>query len=312
MEPATEALWLGFGAVVTVLLVLDLTVFSRRTHAPTIREAALWSGSLVGVALLFGAVVMAVRGVRTGLEYYTGYLIELSLSVDNLLVFLMIFEYFAVPGSQRPRVLKWGIFGAMFLRGVMILAGALLLERFAWIIYVFGALLIVTGWKMWVDTEIRIEPDKNPLVRLARYFLPVSDTYDGQHFFTRGAGRRLAATPLLVVLLVIDWCDVVFAIDSIPAIFAVTRDPFIVFSSNVFAVLGLRELFFVLAGAVDRFRYLKPAVALILVFVGLKMLLSHWLHVPIGLSLGIVVGTFACAIGLSLARERRATDSPSA
>ena len=311
MEPAVQALWLGFGAVVITLLILDLTVFSRRAHAPTIREAALWSGSLVSVALLFGVVVLAVRGLRSGLEYYTGYLIELSLSVDNLLVFLMIFEYFAVPGGMRPRVLKWGIFGAMLLRGVMILAGALLLERFAWIIYVFGGLLVVTGWKMWADAEIRIEPDKNPLVRLARRFLPVTDTYDGQRFFTREK-RRLAATPLLVVLLVIDWCDVVFAVDSIPAIFAVTRDPFIVFSSNVFAVLGLRELFFVLAGAVDRFRYLKPAVALILVFVGLKMLLSHWLHVPIGLSLGIVLGTFAGAVGLSLARERRASGSPSA
>ena len=310
MEPV-EALWIGFGAVVTALLIFDLAVFGRRKQAPTFRTAVLWSGSLITVALLFGVVVMAVRGVRIGLEYFTGYVIELSLSVDNLLVFLMIFEYFAVPGPMRPRVLKWGIFGAIVLRGLMILAGALMLERFGWIIYVFGALLIFTGWKMWSEDEIRVEPERNPLVRLARRIMPVSDTYDGQRFFTR-VGRKVAATPLFVVLLVIDWCDVVFAVDSIPAIFAITRDPFIVFSSNMFAVIGLRELFFLLAGAVDRFRYLKPAVALVLVFVGAKMVLAHWIHVPIGLSLGIVLGSLGCGIGLSLLRERGASDSPSA
>jgi tellurite resistance protein TerC len=309
MESAVEALWIGFGAVVVVLLFLDIAVFGRRS--PSIRTAVLWSATLVTVALAFGCVILAVRGARTGLEFFTGYVIELSLSVDNLLVFLMIFEYFAVPGPMRPRALKWGIIGAMVLRGLMILAGALMLQRFGWIIYVFGALLIYTGWKMWSDEEMRIEPERNPLVRLARKIMPVTDTYDGQRFFTRHR-RKLAATPLLVVLLVIDWCDVVFAIDSIPAIFAVTRDPFIVFSSNVFAVIGLRELFFVLAGAVDRFKYLKPAVALVLVFVGAKMVVSHWVHVPIGLSLGIVLGALACGVGLSLLSERRASDSPSA
>ncbi len=308
---ADEGLWLGFGTVVATLLVIDLAVFGRRVHAPTLRKAALWSGTLVTIALLFGCLVLAVRGTRPGLEYFTGYLIELSLSVDNLLVFLMIFEYFAVPGPLRARALRWGIIGAMLLRGLMILAGALMLERFHWIIYLFGALLIFSGWKMWSEAEIHVDPERNPLVRLARRIMPVSSTFDGQRFFTR-VGRRLAATPLFVVVLVVEWSDVVFAIDSIPAIFAVTRDPFIVFSSNLFAVIGLRELFFVLANAVDRFRYLKPAVALVLVFVGTKMVLSHWVHVPIGLSLAIVLGALAGGILLSLARERRPSGSPSA
>jgi tellurite resistance protein TerC len=311
MSRVTETEWIGFAIVVGVLLILDLAVFNRRSHVPTLRESAIWSGSLVGVALLFGCGVLALGGVRAGLEYYTGYLIELSLSVDNLFVFLLIFDYFAVPGSLQPRVLKWGIFGAMAMRGVMILAGVLLLERFSWIIYVFGGVLVLTGWKMWGEQEIHLEPERNPLVRLARRFLPMSDSYDGQRFFTRQA-RRVVATPLFLVLLVVEWCDLVFAIDSIPAIFAVTRDPFIVYSSNVFAVLGLRALFFVLAGAIDRFRYLKPAVALILVFVGLKMVLSHWIHVPIGVSLGVVLGALAVAVLLSLWRERRVSDSPSA
>jgi len=311
MEPVTEALWIAFAIVVGALLLLDLAVFNRRSHAPTLREAGVWSAFLVAVALSFGVVVLAVRGLRPGLEYFTGYLIELSLSVDNLFVFILIFEYFAVPGALRPRVLKWGIFGAMIMRGIMILAGALLLERFSWIIYVFGGVLVLTGWKMWAMEEIRIQPERNPLVRLARRLLPMSDSYDGQRFFCRQA-RRVVATPLLLVLLVVEWSDLVFAIDSIPAIFAITRDPFIVYSSNVFAVLGLRALFFLLAGALDRFCYLKPAVALILVFVGLKMVLSHWLHVPIGLSLGIVLGALAGAVILSLRRERRISGSPSA
>jgi tellurite resistance protein TerC len=265
------------------------------------REALTWSACLVAVALSFGLLVLYLGGTRPALEYYTGYVIELSLSVDNLFVFIMIFEYFAVPAELRPRVLKWGIFGAMIMRGLMIAAGTVLLQRFEFIIYVFGAILIVTGFKMFRADDLRIEPERNPMVRLARRVMPVGDSYDGQRFFSRSL-RGPVATPLFLVLLVVEWSDVVFAVDSIPAIFAVTRDPFIVYSSNVFAVLGLRALFFVLCGMMDRFHYLKPGVALVLIFVGLKMLASHWLHVPVGISLAVVLSTLVGAVLLSMRR----------
>jgi tellurite resistance protein TerC len=308
MEAIThQGLWLGFGLVVLALLVLDLGVLSRGSRLLGFREAVIWSCFLVGVALSFGLAVLAVAGSRPGLEYFTGYVIELSLSVDNLFVFIMIFQYFGVPPALQPRVLKWGIFGAMIMRGVMIAAGSLLLQRFEFIIYVFGAVLVLTGIKMFRTEELSVEPERNPLVRLARRIFPVSNTYDGSRFFTRAA-RGLAATPLFLVLLVVEWSDVVFAIDSIPAIFAVTRDPFIVYSSNVFAVLGLRALFFVLAGMMDRFRYLKPAVALVLVYVGIKMLVSHWIHVPIALSLIVVLSALAGSVLLSLGTGARRSE----
>jgi tellurite resistance protein TerC len=255
--------------------------------------------------LLFGLFLWWREGAQHALEYYTGYLIELSLSVDNLFVFILIFNYFGVPAAAQPKVLKWGILGAIVMRLVMILLGALLLARFEWIIYVFGGILILTGFKMLFQGEERVELEKNPVVRLARRLLPFSQSYDGTHFFSRtGTGRRLA-TPLLLVLLVVEWSDLVFAIDSIPAIFAITRDPFLVYSSNVFAILGLRALFFVLAGMMDRFAYLKPGVALILVFVGAKMALSAWIHMPTVVSLAIILLTLASAVGLSLARTAR-------
>jgi tellurite resistance protein TerC len=297
--------WLGFTGLVVVLLVLDLGVLNRRAHVLSFKEAMSWSGGLIAFALLFGLFLWWREGAQHALEYYTGYLIELSLSVDNLFVFILIFNYFGVPAAAQPKVLKWGILGAIVMRLVMILLGALLLARFEWIIYVFGGILILTGFKMLFQGEERVELEKNPVVRLARRLLPFSQSYDGTHFFSRtGTGRRLA-TPLLLVLLVVEWSDLVFAIDSIPAIFAITRDPFLVYSSNVFAILGLRALFFVLAGMMDRFAYLKPGVALILVFVGAKMALSAWIHMPTVVSLAIILLTLASAVGLSLARTAR-------
>jgi TerC family integral membrane protein len=297
--------WLGFTGLVVALLVLDLGVLNRRSHALTLKEALSWSGGLVALALLFGLFVLWREGTQQALEYYAGYLIELSLSVDNLFVFLLIFSYFCVRADAQPKVLKWGILGAMVMRLIMIGLGAFLLHQFSWIIYVFGAILVITGLRMLTQREKSVDLERNPVVRLARRILPVSSSYDGTRFFTRTVTGRLLVTPLLLVLVVVEWSDLVFAIDSIPAIFAVTRDPFLVYSSNVFAILGLRALFFVLAGMLDKFVYLKPGVAFILVFVGLKMTLSAWLHIPILLSLGVILLTLSAAVILSLRRSAR-------
>jgi tellurite resistance protein TerC len=295
------SIWLGFSGLVVVLLVLDLAVLNRRSHVLPMKEALSWSAVLVVLAMLFGLFMMSREGVQHALEFYTGYLIELSLSVDNLFVFILVFQYFGVPAKYQPRVLKWGILGAIVMRLLMIMLGAALLQRFSWIIYVFGAVLIVTGVRMARSRdEDTIDPSRNMVARLARRFLPFTDHYDGQKFITRLKGGAIRATPLLLVLLVVEWTDLVFAIDSIPAIFAVTRDPFLVYSSNIFAILGLRALFFVLAGAMNRFIYLKVGVAFILVFVGLKMTLSAWVHIPILISLAVIIGSLAVAIGLSL------------
>ncbi|MBL8978496.1 MAG: TerC/Alx family metal homeostasis membrane protein, partial [Gemmatimonadetes bacterium] len=247
--------WLTFVMLIGSLMVLDLGILNRKSHVLGHREALTWSASIVSLALLFGVFLWWQVGSKTALEYYAGYLIELSLSVDNLFVFLMIFQYFAVPAELQPRVLKWGIFGAIIMRAIMIGAGALLLQEFTWIVYVFGGILILTGLKMFRGGDERVEPEKNPLVKLVRRFFPVTPAYDGQHFFIRNIQGVRMATPLLLVLLVVEWSDLVFAIDSIPAVFAVTRDPFVVYASNLFAILGLRALFFVLAGAMDKFHY---------------------------------------------------------
>lgn len=302
MGPYQPGLWLGFCALVAVLLAVDLGVLNRRAHALGFAEALRWSAGVVALAVLFGAIVFWQEGSRAALEYYTGYLVELSLSVDNLFVFILIFAYFGVPAEARPKVLKWGILGAIVMRFIMIGLGALLLQRFEWIIWVFGGILIVTGIRVWMQDDGRIEPERNPVVRLARRLLPFSAGYDQTRFFTTTVDGRRLATPLLLVLLVVEWSDLVFAIDSIPAVFAVTRDPFLVFSSNVFAILGLRALFFVVAGVMDRFAYIKPGVALILVFVGIKMALSYWLHIPIGISLAVIVSVLVGSVLLSIRR----------
>lgn len=300
------AVWLGFSGLVVALLVLDLGVLNRRSHVLSVKEATLWSGGLVTLAHLFAVFLLWQEGTQHALEFYTGYLIELSLSVDNLFVFLLIFAYFGVRPEAQPKVLKWGILGAIIMRLIMIGLGALLLQRFHWIVYVFGAILVVTGIRMYAqkDEEI-VHLERNPMVRLARRLLPMDKAYDGTRFFTRTTGGRLLATPLLLVVLVVEWSDLVFAIDSIPAIFAITRDPFLVYSSNIFAILGLRAMFFVLAGMLDKFVYLKTGVAFILVFVGLKMTLSGWMHIPTALSLVVIVLTLATAILLSIRRSAR-------
>jgi tellurite resistance protein TerC len=304
------SVWLGFTLLVAGLLFLDLGVLNRRAHILTFKEAMSWSLGLIAIALLFGLFVIWREGAQAGLEYYTGYLIELSLSVDNLFVFILIFQYFSVPAEAQPKVLKWGILGAIVMRFLMIALGALLLERFHWIVYVFGGILVITGVRMFTQQEAHIEPERNPVVRLARRILPFTSAYDGTRFFCRNLAGKRFATPLLLVLIVVEWSDLVFAIDSIPAIFAITRDPFLVYSSNVFAILGLRALFFVLAGMMDKFVYLKPGVAIILVFVGVKMLASQWVKIPTALSLLIILMILAAAVALSLRRTAREARLP--
>jgi tellurite resistance protein TerC len=306
----SPAVWIGFTAVIALLLVLDLGVLNRRAHVLTPREAAWWSGMLVVLAGLFAGFLWLNESSTSALEFVTGYVVELSLSVDNLFVFILLFQYFAVPPTSRAKVLKWGIFGAMVLRGVMIGFGALMLQQFDWIVYVFGAILVFTGFKMWrAGDDDMVDPSRNPVIRIARRLLPFTADYDRDRFVTRTAGG-LMATPLLLVLLVVESTDLVFAIDSIPAIFAITRDPFIVYSSNIFAILGLRALFFLLASMMDTFRYLKPGVALILVFVGVKMLVSRWVDLPITLSLGVIVGILTLAVFLSLRQAKRDLSPP--
>jgi tellurite resistance protein TerC len=311
VEGHGSAVWLGFTGLVLGLLILDLGVLNRRSHVLSFKEAISWSGGIVTLAVLFGLFLLWQEGTQAALEFYTGYLIELSLSVDNLFVFLLIFSYFGVRPDAQPKVLKWGILGAIIMRFIMIGLGALLLQRFNWIVYVFGAILVFTGIKMYTQKdEDVVHLERNPVVRLARRILPIDKAYDGTRFFTRTVDGRLLATPLLLVVLVVEWSDLVFAIDSIPAIFAITRDPFLVYSSNIFAILGLRAMFFVLAGMLDKFVYLKPGVAFILVFVGLKMTLSAWVHIPTSLSLAIIILTLATAIGLSIRRSSRENRLP--
>ncbi|MDB4913272.1 MAG: Integral rane protein TerC [Gemmatimonadetes bacterium] len=282
------------------MLSIDLGVFNRTPHVVGVREALTWTGVWVGLALAFAAGLVVFADRHAALTFVTGYLIEESLSVDNIFVIVLIFQYFAVPAQYQHRVLFWGILGALIMRGLFIGLGAALLAKFAWIIYVFGALLVVTGVRMAVKQDDEFNGDENPVVKFVRRFLPFSDGYRGKHFFVSEAGRRVA-TPLLLVLVLVEVTDLIFAIDSIPAIFGITRDPFLVFTSNIFAVLGLRSLFFLLATVVTKFYLLKYGLAIILTFVGTKMLIESWVHIPILLSLGIVLGVLAASIGASLA-----------
>src|SRR6266550_6547873 len=289
-------LWVGFCALILFMLSLDLGLFNRKAHTIRYREAAVWSAIWVMLAGVFAGVVFWSQGQQRGLEFVTGYLIELSLSVDNLFVFILIFSYFKVPGRYQHRVLFWGLLGALVFRLTMIFLGATLIHTFNWILYVFGAFLVYTGLSMFREEDKEIQPEKNPVVRLVTRFVRISRNYDEEKFFTRINGRRVG-TLLLLVLVIVEVTDVVFAVDSIPAIFAVTTNPFIVYTSNVFAILGLRSLYFVLAGAIGYFRYLKYGLALVLVFIGVKMLLDphdsehpRWFQadIPILLSLTIV------------------------
>ena len=301
--------WIGFNVFVLAMLALDLGVFHRKAHSVSVREAFGWSAFWIALALTFNLGVAHFLGRQAGLEFLTGYLIEKALSVDNLFVFVLVFSYFRVPAKYQHRVLFWGILGALLMRGAMIAAGAALIERFHWIIYVFGAFLVVTGIRMAFHDESDIDPEHNPVLRLVKRLMPITHEYDGQRLFTRDrVTARRVATPLFIVLAFVETTDVVFALDSIPAIFAITKDPFIVYTSNVFAILGLRSLYFLLAGVIHKFHFLKLGLAVVLVFVGVKMLIESWIHIPVGLSLGFVALVLGCAVGASLIWPKEATE----
>ncbi len=297
--------WIAFTIFVLAMLALDLGVFHRNTHAVSIKEAAIWSVVWISLSLIFNVIIYYWLGSQLALEYLTGYVIEKSLSVDNIFVFVLIFAYFKVPAAYQHRVLFWGVLGALVMRAILILVGGALLERYHWIIYIFGAFLVFTGIKMAIQKEIEIHPDDNPLVKLMRRIFPVTPDYEGQNFFVRNGGK-LFATPLLIVLVLVESTDLIFAVDSIPAIFAVTQDTFIVYTSNVFAILGLRSLYFVLAGVIDKFYYLKLGLSVVLTFVGVKMLLvAAGIKIPVYISLLVILGVLVVAVVASLLRAKR-------
>ncbi len=298
-------LWIGFNLFVLCMLALDLGVFHRTAHVVTFKESMAWTTVWVALAMLFNLGVYHYMGPQKGLEFFTGYVIEKSLSVDNVFVFALLFSYFAVPPLYQHKVLFWGVLGALLMRAAMIFLGVALIERFTWVIYIFGAFLILTGIKMIVKREEEIHPERNPLVRWFKRLMPVTSDYRGDKFFVRENGVRMA-TPLFIVLLLVEFSDLIFAVDSIPAIFAVTKDPFIVYTSNVFAILGLRSLYFALAGVMDKFHYLKIGLGVVLSFVGVKMLLGHtaW-KIDTSVSLGVIVAVLAISIVASLLRPRK-------
>jgi tellurite resistance protein TerC len=300
----TTWLWVGFNLFILLMLALDLGVFHRKSHVVSLRESLTWTFVWIGLALAFNGAVWHFAGSTKALEFFTGYVIEKSLSVDNVFVFALLFSYFAVPLGHQHKVLFWGILGALVLRAIMIVVGAALIERFTWIIYVFGAFLILTGVKMVVKREETMDPGANPLVGWLKRFMAVTPDFRGDAFFVRENGVRMA-TPLFVVLVLVEFTDLIFAVDSIPAIFAVSKDPFIVYTSNVFAILGLRSLYFALAGVMDKFRYLKVGLGVVLSFVGVKMVLSHtpW-KIDTLISLGVIIGILAISMVWSLLRPR--------
>jgi len=295
----TPLLWAGFNLFVVLAVALDLGVFHRKAHKIEVREAAIWSGIWIGLAVMFGLFVWRWYGEQRGLEYFTGYVIEKALSVDNLFVFLVIFRAFHVDEKVQHRVLEWGILGALVMRGLMIATGAALIARFQWILPAFGVFLVYTGAHMMWKHERQVHYERNPVFRFASRHLRVTKEYHGGKFFLRQDGQILA-TPLLLVLLVVEITDVTFAVDSIPAIFGITRDAFVVYSSNVFAILGLRALYFLLSDLLGYLRYLGTGLALVLIFIGVKMVLDPWIHIPVTLSLGVVGGILLATTLLSL------------
>ncbi len=309
----SSILWVsvGFTVLVLALLALDLGVFHRKKHALSLKEALAWSAVWIALSLVFNVVLYLWRGPTPALEFFTGYLLEKSLSVDNIFVIALIFAFFKTPPEHQHQVLIWGILGALVMRGMMIVGGAALLHEFEWILYLFGVFLIFTGLKMATQRDSDVHPDGNPLVRLVGRFLPIVPTYHGGRFLVRDGGR-LAATPLLLTLVVVESTDVAFAVDSIPAVFAVTQDPFIVYTSNVFAILGLRALYFVLAGVMHTFHFLKLGLAVVLTFIGAKMLLDEIHEISIGISLAVVLVVLSLAIVASIVRARRQAASTSA
>jgi len=302
-------IWIAFNVFVIVMLVVDLRVFHREAHEISIKEALIWSAIWIALALSFNVLIYFWHGSEAALHFLTGYLIEKSLSMDNLFVFIMIFAYFAVAPRYQHNVLFWGILGALIMRAIFIAAGITLIVKFQWLILVFGAFLIYTGFKLGFQRDEQIDPEKNPVLKLVRRFVPITEHYEGQKFFVRHAGK-IMATPLFIVLIVIETTDVIFALDSIPAILAITTDPFLVYTSNVFAILGLRALYFALSGIMRMFHYLHYGLSLILIFVGVKMILSkadmipllniHEIHIPAEIALAVVGGILAVSILTSI------------
>ncbi len=297
-------LWVVFNIFVLAMLALDLGVFHRKAHVIKIKEALVWSAVWITLALLFNLGIYFWRGPETALEFLTGYLIEKSLSVDNIFVFLLIFSYFGVLPLYQHKVLFWGILGALIMRAVFIAAGITLIEKFHWTIYLFGAFLVLMGIKMALQKERKIKPERNPLLRLFRRWVPVTDDYAEGRFFVKRAGRYLA-TPLFIVLIVVETTDVIFAVDSIPAILAITLDPFIVYTSNVFAILGLRALYFALAGVMELFHYLHYGLSTVLVFVGIKMLLADLYKIPVSIALSLVAGILLVSVMASIFDKKK-------
>ncbi|HEX2201793.1 MAG TPA: TerC family protein [Longimicrobium sp.] len=310
-----ERWWMyaGFTAFVLVMLALDLGVFNRKAHAVRAREAAIWTGVWVSLAMVFAFFLYRWMGREAALQFLAGWLVEKSLSVDNIFVFILVFGYFGVPPRYQHRVLFWGILGALVMRGAMIAAGAVLLERFHWLLYVFGAFLIYTGVRMARQGEREMDMETQPVLRFVRARLPITGEYHGQRFFVRCPGPdgkpKRYVTPLFIVLIVLETTDLVFAVDSIPAVFAVTRDPFLVYTSNVFAILGLRSLYFLLADVVTRFHLLKVGLGVVLCFVGAKMLLEDVVEVPIGISLAVIATVIGGSVALSILFPRQAKET---
>ncbi len=296
--------WIGFGTFVLAMLALDLGVFHRKSHEVHMKEALIWSAAWISLALLFNGIIYLWKGPQAGMEFLTGYLIEKSLSVDNVFVFVMIFSYFSVPAAYQHRVLFWGILGALVMRAIFIAGGVVLIQTFHWIIYVFGGFLVLTAIKMAFQPHGGGSMETNPGMKLIRKFVPMTHRYNGDKFWTFEKGKKVA-TPLFAALLLVEFTDVIFAVDSIPAILSITKDPFIVYTSNVFAILGLRALYFALAGVVKLFRFLHYGLALILAFVGTKMLLSDFYKVPIGLSLGVIAVILIVSVVVSMAFPKR-------
>ncbi len=295
----SPALWIGFLSFVLLMLALDLGVFHKKAHVVSFKEAAVWSCIWVALSLIFAGIIFATAGAEAGINFTTGYLIEKSLSVDNIFVFIVIFGSLGIPAGLQHRVLFWGILTALVLRAIMIFAGVEALQRFHWLIYVFGGFLVFTGIKLFLQRNKEESPEDSAMMRWIKKLIPTTKNFDEQKFFTVENGKRIA-TPLFLALILIEASDVVFAVDSIPAIFAVTTDPFLIFTSNIFAILGLRSLFFLLAGMVDKFRYLKIGLALVLIFVGVKMIIMEWYKIPALVSLGIILGILTTSIVTSL------------
>ena len=299
-------LWIGFNVFVLIMLALDLGVFHRKSHEVNIKEALIWSFVWIALAMAFNYGIYHLMGKVKALEFFTGYVLEKSLSVDNIFVFILVFSFFKVPSLYQHKILFWGVFGALIMRIILIFSGVALLTKFHWLIYVFGAFLIFTGIKMLVQKDGHAEPDKNILVRLFKKIYPVTNEYHSDKFFVKLDGRKFA-TPMFVVLLVIEFTDLVFAVDSIPAILAITNDTFIVYTSNVFAILGLRSLYFALSGVMKYFRFLKIGLSVILVFVGVKMMIVDFYKFPIALSLSVIIGILAVSVIASLIKPKPET-----